>query len=233
MLKQQEKELFARWITKRNYKYFISDGISDEKEWSNQKYKILFVLKEANWENDNADLCEFLLSECSSTYWKTWNNIARWAKALLEKGEYPRYVIKSDKSYWIRKIAFMNLKKAGGDAVAENETIREYATADKAFLKEQIELYEPDIIICCGRGVGKNADILHDIVFEKSQVSLWQEPLTESRYNYFVADIGNKQVPVVDFYHPQMRGGHDKFKKRYEEMIAIGEFLKNKYNGGR
>lgn len=230
MIKEQEKELFARWQTERGYKYFISDGVLDEVEWNKQSYKILFVLKEANWETGNADLCEFLLSESSSSYWKTWNNVARWTKALIEKGEYPRSVSRSDKSFWLRKIAAINLKKVGGDAVAEDETIREYAERDKSYLKEQIELYNPDIIICCGRGVGKNADILHDIIFESSQVSEWQEPMTETGYNYFVVALDNKQVPVVSFYHPQMRGGHDKFRKRYEEMIAVGEFLKGKYH---
>lgn len=230
MLKEKEKELFSRWKAERGYNYFITDGILDEAEWNKQKYKILFVLKEANWENGNGDLCEFLLSESSSSYWKTWNNVARWTKALLEQGEYPRYVSKSDKSFWLRKVAAMNLKKVGGDAVAEDETIREYAEKDKTYLKEQIELYYPDIIICCGRGEGKNADILHDIVFDSSQVSEWQEPITEKKYNYFVAIIDGKQIPVVSFYHPQMRGSHDKFMRRYEEMIEIGKILKAKYN---
>ena len=226
MLKEREKELFSRWKTERGYQYFISDGILDEEEWNRQNYKILFVLKEANWENSNADLCEFLLSESSSSYWKTWNNVARWTKALLKGGEYLRYVSKSDKSYWLRKVAAMNLKKVGGDAVAEDETIREYAEKDKKYLKEQIELYNPDIIICCGRGIGKNADILHDIVFDSSQVSDWKEPITLSNYNYFIASISNKQVPVVSFYHPQMRGNHEMFKKRYDEMISIANFFK-------
>lgn len=228
MLKEKELELFSRWKAERGYKEFISDGILDETEWSKQEYKILFVLKEANWENGNVDLCEFLLSECSPSYWKTWNNVARWTKALLVQGEYPRYLSKSDKSYWLRKVAAINLKKVGGNAVAEDKIIREYAEKDKAYLKEQIELYSPDIIVCCGRGTGKNADILHDIVFDVSQVSEWKEPITKEKYNYFIAIINDKQVPVVSFYHPQMRGDHDKFMKRYEEMIEIGKILKTK-----
>lgn len=230
MIKECEKNLFEQWRQERGYKYFISDGVLDENEWNKQNYKILFVLKEANWENANADLCEFLLSESSPTYWRTWNNIARWTKALLEKGEYPRHVSNSDKSYWLRKIAFMNLKKVGGDAVAENETIWDYASADREYLKKQIDLYSPDIIICCGRGNGKNADILHDVVLEKNQVSDWCKPITEGKYNYFIVNVNNKSVPVVSFYHPQMRGGHEKFKKCYEDMIMIGEFLKKYKN---
>ena len=61
-----------------------------------------------------------------------------------------------------------------------------------------------------------------------SQVSEWKEPITERKYNYFIANIANKQVPVVSFYHPQIRGNHDKFMKLYEEMIEIGKVLKAK-----
>ena len=70
---------------------------------------------------------------------------------------------------------------------------------------------------------------LHDIVFIPSQVSEWKEPMIEGKYNYFVASIDGKNVPVVSFYHPQMRGGHDRFRKHYEEMIEIGKILKEKY----
>ena len=230
MLKEKEVELFSRWRTERGYEHFISDGILDEIEWNKQNYKILFVLKEANWENGNDDLCEFLLSEESSSYWKTWNNVARWTKALLEQGEYLRYVSKSDKSYWLRKIAALNLKKVGGKSISDDALIRDYAENDKVYLKEQIELYNPDIIICCGRGNGKNADILHDIVFDASQVSEWKEPITDTKYNYFIVNLLGKQVPIVSFYHPQIRGNHDKFMKRYDEMIEIGKILKAKYH---
>ena len=230
MIKEQEKRLFARWRAEREYRCFISDGVIDENEWNKQSCKILFVLKEANWENGNTDLCEFLLSENSSTYWKTWNNVARWTKALLEKGEYPYRVTNADKSRLLRKVAVMNLKKVGGNAVADSDTICEYARADREYISAQISLYDPDIIICCGRGKGKNADILHDTVFESTSVSDWQDSLTESEYNYFIlSTVDGRSVPVVSFYHPQMRGGHVKFKRCYEEMIEIGNILREKY----
>lgn len=227
-IKEKEQVLFSAWKEKQGYEYFISDGVFNEEELNKQKYRILFVLKEANWENATADLCELLLSEKSSGYWKTWNNIARWTKAILEGGDYPRYVSKSDKTYWLKKIIAMNLKKVGGDEHAENETIYSFAQNDRVYLKQQIELYNPDIIICCGRGTGKNADILHDVVFEKDEVSDWQEPIL--KYNYFLAKVNNKEnVPVVSFYHPQMRGSHQLFEKRFEEMKYIAGQLKERY----
>lgn len=227
-IKEKEQSLFAEWRKVQKYSCFISDGVFDEEEWNKQSCKILFVLKEANWENGNEDLCRYLLSEKSSTYWKTWNNVARWTKAILEGGEYPPNVSKADKTYWLRKVAAMNLKKVGGDAVAENDTIYSFAQRDKVYLKRQIEIYEPDIIICCGRGEGKNADILHDVVFAEEEVSEWKEPILQ--YNYFLAKIHDKiNIPVVSFYHPQMRGGHELFKKRFEEMCYLLDELRRRY----
>ena len=227
-IKEKERNLFSIWKEEQGYEYFIYDGVFDAEELNRQTHRILFVLKEANWENANADLCEFLLSESSSGYWKTWNNIARWSKAILEGGNYPKYISKSDKTYWLKKVIAMNLKKVGGDDTAEDEVIYSYAHRDRKFLKKQIELYAPDIIICCGRGTGKNADILHDVVFEKDEVSEWQEPILQ--YNYFLAKINDKEnVPVVSFYHPQMRGSHQLFERRFEEMKYIASELKARY----
>ncbi|MGM9641735.1 MAG: hypothetical protein ACI3XI_00865 [Eubacteriales bacterium] len=227
-IKEKERELFSKWKSEQQYPSFISDGVFDEECYNRQDIKILFVLKEANWENGTVDLCKYLLSEESSGYWKTWNNIARWTKAILDGGDYPEYISCADKTFWLKKIAFLNLKKKGGTSKAKDKEIQEYATRDKKFLLQQIELYYPDIIICCGRGEGKNADILHDTVLPKENVSEWKQPCL--RYNYFIYSPScNKEIPVVSFCHPQMWGGHVRFKKRYDEMKFIGAFLKTTY----
>ena len=189
-IKQEENLLFEEWKKKQGYCSFISDGVFDEEEWKKQEYKILFVLKEANWKNGNMDLCKYLLSEPKASYWKTWNNIARWTKAILVGGEYPERVTPKDKTYWLRKIAAMNLKKIGGGSVAQDNIIFDYAKSDRVFIKRQIELYKPDIIICCGRGNGKNADILHDVIFSAKEVSEWKKPILQ--YNYFYITMKEK-----------------------------------------
>lgn len=114
----------------------------------------------------------------------------------------------------------MNLKKIGGCSVAQDNVLFDYAKSDRVFIKRQIELYKPDIIICCGRGNGKNADILHDVIFSAKEVSEWKKPILQ--YNYFYITMKEKgEVPVVSFYHPQMIGSHSLFAKRYEEMKVL------------
>lgn len=225
MIKKQEKDLFEEWKANRGYSSFMADGLFDERKWKKQSVKILYVLKEANWENGNRDLCEYLLSEKSPTYWKTWNNIVRWTQAIQCGGEYQREITKADKTKWLKKIAILNIKKVGGGARANNEQIREYGQRDAVYIKRQIELYQPDIIICCGRGNGKNADILYRYVFQG--VYQWEKKI--GGYNYFVATLDTqRRIPVVSFRHPQIWGGHEKFQKCYYDMVQIAEELRNR-----
>lgn len=99
-ISQKEEELFDRWIV-RNGPAFTIDGVVDEKEYINQKTKILYVLKEGNWEecDDRWELKASLQDvETNGRHWRTWNNIVRWTKALLENGAYPCHVSNEDNS---------------------------------------------------------------------------------------------------------------------------------------
>lgn len=225
MIKEAEKQLFKQWKADKQYDSFLEDGVFDEESWQRQTIKILFILKEANWEGGNTDLCEYLLSERSATYWRTWNNIVRWTQAIRVGGEYQRYVSKQDKTKCLRTIAALNIKKVGGDAQADDDEIRRFGIDDARYIDCQIELYQPDIIICCGRGTGKNADILHDYVLKN--VSEWKSKI--ARYNYFIATLNTgKRIPVVSFRHPQIRGGHEEFMRAFNDMIYIAEQLRIK-----
>jgi len=220
-LKEQERLLFDRWKAERQYTSFLCDGVPNEQRWNEQTVKITFVLKEANWLGGNEDLCQFLLEEHKGSYWKTWNNIARWSKALLEGGEYPRYVSKADKSYWLSRVSFMNLKKVGGGRQANNRELRKFAARDALFLQEQFAIYAPDIIVCCGKWI--TADILYQDVLPKETLSEWEK--TSNGFDYFYTQIAGKSIPVVSFWHPQRIASHEVFKRWYEDMKQIGNDL--------
>ena len=224
-LKEQEAALFKEW--KKEYDVFTYDGLFDEKEFLAQPIKILYILKEANWPGleDDLHLVDWLLSEKSSTYWKTWNNIARWTQALTIGGEYPRNVSRHDKSYWLRKVAFVDLKKVPGGSRADKEQVREHVSQDKDFIKKQISIYSPDIIICCGRGNGKNADLLYEFVFQENGNPEWSKTPVGDKYNYFYVSINGKNVPVVSFVHPQMIASHAKLEQYYNDMLTIKQSL--------
>ena len=77
--------LFTEWTASREFAGFVRDGIIDPGNY--ERPHILFVLRDMNCHEEK-DLCECLRTDGSG--WKTWNNIGRWTKALLDGSEgYP------------------------------------------------------------------------------------------------------------------------------------------------
>ena len=72
------------WKTKQEHPYFISDGVLDEEEWKRQSCKVLFVLKEANWENANAD-----------SGFNGFNGIKNYSKALFDVFSYHELTVQT------------------------------------------------------------------------------------------------------------------------------------------
>ena len=78
-------ELFTKWKSEYSFNAFIRDGIVDPAHYD--RPHILFILRDMNCRHER-DLCADLRRDGSG--WRTWNNIVRWTKALLDgDGEYP------------------------------------------------------------------------------------------------------------------------------------------------
>ena len=109
--------LFIKWKSKYDFNAFIRDGIVDSEHYDSPH--ILFVLRDMNCQSE-LDLCADLRKDGSG--WKTWNNISRWTKALLDGTEaYPRSMPKEERVRQISRVAVMNLKKKGA-VVAQMDT---------------------------------------------------------------------------------------------------------------
>ncbi len=182
------------------------------------------------------DLCENLRRKGSGA--KTWCNVGRWAKALLDKNqEYPYDMSPKKRIEQISRIAVMNIKKEGGGARSDGKMLISYAEEQKELILEQIKMCHPDIIICCGQkmnGALSNAEILEQKVFGIS--AKWDKIRScdlQRDWWYFYAEINGKKVPIVSFCHPQVtnlcgRRGHEVlFKPLYKDMQVIGnKFLR-------
>ena len=229
--------LLDEWYNARkNYAPFINDGIFDSKTFDAQQTKILFVLKEADWKNgfpgQREDLCSILLTKDGGS-WKTWNNIARWSKAILDKGEYSENISCEERHNTLRRIAAINLKKQGGGSSANGKSLIDFATKDAKFLKRQIDEIAPDIIVCCGYSRPKsNAEILYENVLFSTDKPEWKSfSITQKTIWYFEY----QNIPVVSFYHPMCsRGqkgmrGHELFKLRFLQMKEIADYFR--FNG--
>lgn len=69
-------------IRHSEYGYFNADGIVDYDRWSTipEGKRILVVLKETN--GLEGDLASFFRFGGGRTYYRTWNNVARWINMI-------------------------------------------------------------------------------------------------------------------------------------------------------
>lgn len=230
--------LFTKWKGKYNFNAFIRDGIVDPEHYDNPH--ILFVLRDMNCQHER-DLCADLRRDGSG--WKTWNNIGRWTKALLDSSEeYPQDMSTAKRVEQLKRIAVMNLKKEGGVSRTAGNELLEAVQAQHDLIYEEICLCDPSIIICGGltaSGITGNATLLKDYVLPIStEWASFRSETFDRDWWYYFTEINEKQVPVISFCHPQVTNlegvrGHEKlFAPLYLDMLHIGElFLKNASEG--
>lgn len=219
--------LFKEWQDRYSFSSFIEDGIVDEEQYESPH--VLFVLRDMNCSS-SCDLRQYLREEGGGC--RTWNNVARWTAALLDGGEfYPRNMSKEERIKQLCRVAAINIKKEGGVSRANGEELVSFAKAQRKQILSEIELCDPDIIICCGQGMQKspsNAVILEQQVFKISPD--WKHFPSEKlprEWHYFEVLINNKYVPVISFCHPQVtnlcgKRGHDGlYEPLYKDMLQI------------
>ena len=72
MTSKQEEMIFKAWLEKAaklGQDKFVRDGIVDEESYSSARYKLLYVFKEVNAEEDDWDLRKFICKGAVGTTW--------------------------------------------------------------------------------------------------------------------------------------------------------------------
>ena len=183
---------------------FISDGPIDISTWNNRSTgkHILFLLKEAYGESEDWSLNDWLKRTGPST--NLWYRVVEWTYGIsnTSKDEIARYSpgeISFDRvdgmpNEWLKQIAIVNIKKSGGRSSSDYEEIMLYAEADKEELLKEIELIDPDIIVC--GATASNLDFLLDGTLKEKPCDNWY---------YYTSYLGNRERLVIDYYHPANR----------------------------
>ncbi len=202
---KREEEIFkvidGRLNEKDKTDIRVKDGIVCQEKYRN----ILFLLKEVydDWSDCNYSLLEFLRGNKHKItndnknkefpVAKTWSNVARWTCCALTGEDYhPGLADLSveERIKWVSNIAVVNIYKGiRGASYSPHAHIKEWAERCKDQLRQQIELYEPKIVICGGTG-----DYLKDYIIP---FEAW-EPKVNDGYRF-------KRINsylVIDSYHP-------------------------------
>ncbi|WP_396634108.1 hypothetical protein [Maribacter sp. R86514] len=205
-----EKSLFSRWAKRRPE--MAKDGVINESEYTKCKIKVLYILKEVNdWKN--GDLREFV---AKGARWRTWNNIARWQNGIqnyFDNGitTFKNSVNENDRKKILKTIAVLNLKKESGGPSSNMGQIWHHANEDKDLLKEQIDLYDPNIIICCGTG---------GIV---SELQLFENIGEFKKTSNGTLFAKSEEKLVIQYLHPQCRKNK---KLLFDNLLSSIEEIK-------
>jgi hypothetical protein len=202
--------------------YGRSEG-NEEELWINAPKRILFLLKDTN-SNPDQDNREFHPGK-NGTLNCHYRNLAYWLFGLLsfdEDNDAPEF---GQLDLWedvypvfdAKPFAIVNCKKESGGATLSNEVLWEHLSTYNDYIKEQIEILNPDIIVCCG-----GSSLIKNYV-EKSVY-----PNIKKVNNWIYCDEKNNKV-VIDSYHPsywQIPGGS---KTLYEGMMSACRDFLDKY----
>lgn len=195
---------------------------NEECLWLKAERKLLIITKELNdteaWnirEETGRQNCIAFSYQKGVPFIK---NLRMWSYGLLHStsDDYPAFEEARDMEvsgpfFENAPIVHINCKKQCGGATISQKTLSEYINRYSRHLKEQIALYDADVILCCGNANGQNL-ILN---FVKSQY-LEDLYLVEGTEGWIYYSPSTGKI-VIDSYHPSARIGYE---DAYHDMMS-------------
>jgi hypothetical protein len=144
-------------LAKKFKKPPIFDGVVNEEKYQNSAIKIMWVLKDANstGEVESYDLRD-AINNLKTDYgirkgWeKTFSNIIYVTNGILNQKEWDDIPFPKNEPEIVdilKQIAYVNIKKVGGGSQSVESELQEHFEKSKKLLLDQIEEFNPDVII--------------------------------------------------------------------------------------
>lgn len=153
---QELYELYKRQLSPNEH--FVPCGVVDQEAYEASSPKLVFVLKEVNdpRQTPGWSMVGFLQDQVKQglsgqRIYQMWKVIGIWAYAV--HNGFPTYAdinTVQTPAEGLQGIGMTNLKKSGGAGAASYRAVREYASKTTELWKSELEIMNPDIILCCG-----------------------------------------------------------------------------------
>ncbi|MDR2130898.1 MAG: hypothetical protein LBP56_07030 [Odoribacteraceae bacterium] len=199
----------------------------EENMWLQAPKRLLFLLKDTNG-NPGEDLREFRPGANGSIALH-YKNLAYWTYGLLAFDETHDAPAFDALDFWEeafpafdqKPLAIVNCKKEAGKGSINPAVLQEHIDRYAPFIKEQIEILDPDIIVC-----GGGSSVIKEFVANHVYPGI-------VKVNNWVYYDDTRRKVVIDSYHPSYRfeevadmytGMMDKYK---EFLAAHPEFRKS------
>lgn len=208
-LNAREDALFEAWKRRLGHaaENFVPDGAVCGETYESTWPRIVFLLKEVNDPGGGDwDLRDFLRS---GGRWQTWNNVTRWTEGILALPEIHPWknlerIDENARTRGLRKIAAVNIKKTPGGATADAGGLHRFALENGEFIRRQLDLYRPNLIVGCGSGV---SDVFFEYIYGAPE---WRKTVRGTSY------VALGSATYFDYYHPAARVSA---RLLYEELI--------------
>jgi len=168
---------------------FTMDGISgkDETAYVNADIKVLYVLVESNVGKD----CKHF--RINDYFWFREQVVNNGKHIIPARIQFVQENI-TGRPADLNAVAYMNLNKCGGGCSRNFKKLRNYVRLPKIkeHIKEEIEILEPDLIVCFGKGVD---DLVKEILGE-----------THALYK-----------KILPLRHPSCRNSSDDYEIMFQE----------------
>lgn len=197
---------------------FIWDGPSHwDKYEDKSKPRIVFLTKESH-----SSFHPSTPSNVDNTFSR---NIARWTNIITSALDI-NSKIKNPYSDELQEawnsIAIVEIKKTDtGQTISPKSIIKKFAKIGREFLKLQLEILDPHIIVCCA--TIESYDIINNYSEEEKKEN---EKLIYNESNIMAWNC--KDVIVVDFCHPSNRVSHEKMFESMKDVIT-NPFVQSEY----
>ena len=213
-----------------NEKWNLRDSGNENELWHNAPKRVLFLCKDPNIGAD-FDVEDFRERNChqkgeniKALFYK---NMAYWLYGLLnvdKNGITPKFETLTDEIitdfFDKTPFAYVNCKKEAGVEKISNTELQYHIDLYKDFIKQEIEILNPDIIVCSG-----GSSIIKNFVEKEIYTDI--EKIDDSNNWIYYSKKNNKVV--IDSYHPsywQIEGGS---KTIYESMMSKYKEFIDKY----
>lgn len=204
---------------------FTKDGLMEKndsqidisKAWLQSKRRVMFLLKDqpTKWGNDsrlwlkdieneetgkrqsnenNRQLRSRFIHNIANIFWGLWNSTSG-NPCTVEQLNRSQEQVKQ--CFNTNPFAFVECKKQGGGPQLSDKTLRHYLNSYGDLLKEEIELLDPNIIVCTNQHIYNFVQNMYGNEFERIE-----------GHNSIRVDLKHKKV-ILCSYHPSARRDKD------------------------
>lgn len=211
-INQQLDVLYQQWM--KPNQHFVRGGVVDEDMYKSCDVKVLMLLKEVNdpKQIENWSLVELIQKQIHNlSFYPIWERVGEWSFGLGQGFPHYQQIISgyrpSNIAEGLSNIAVTNLKKSGGTGSSKYEVIKKHALEHKDLWTKEIEIIQPDIVVC-----GGTFQIVQEIL------GFDYKPCASG------ANIGQALgTKFLDFYHPMYRISPKLLYAYFKEtMVSLG-----------